>query len=137
VNLRSCSESTGNLAKLGRLSASGDDLKTLIQLPFFRGTAMETLAYLYGAEDYESEAKEINLGGLKTVVTTGLIAAGVTAGAISTSADSASAYGYGRYHGGYYGGGYRHVSYYRPVYYPRHYYAYPVYYRPCRSSYYY
>ncbi|NJO79002.1 MAG: hypothetical protein HC827_11085 [Cyanobacteria bacterium RM1_2_2] len=94
---------------------------------------METLAYLYGAEDYESEAKELNLSGLKTVVTTGLIAAGVTAGAISTSADSASAYGYGRrcYNC------YRSVSYHRPVYYPRHYYAYPVYYRPCRYSSYY
>jgi hypothetical protein len=95
---------------------------------------METLAYLYGAEDYESEAKELNLSGLKTVVTTGLIAAGVTAGAISTSADSASAYGYGGYGRCY--NCYRSVSY-RPVYYPRHYRAYPVYYRPCRSSYYY
>lgn len=99
---------------------------------------METLAYLYGAEEYESEPKEVNLSGLKAVATTGLIAAGVaTAGMIGT-ADSASAWGYGRgyhggYHGGYYGGGYyRHHSYYRPIYYPRHYYAYPVYYSPCR-----
>lgn len=90
---------------------------------------METLAYLYGADDYEqSEAKELDLSGLKAVATTGLIAAGVaTAGMIGT-ADSASAYGYG----GGYGGCYNcYRSYYRPVYYPRHYYAYPVYYRPC------
>lgn len=92
---------------------------------------METLAYLHGAEDFESEAKEINLSGLKAVATTGLIAAGIaTAGMIGT-ADSASAYGYGGYSRGCYNC-YRPVSYYRPTYYPRHYYAYPVYYqRPC------
>jgi hypothetical protein len=97
---------------------------------------METLAYLYGAEELEqSEAKELNLGSLKAVMTTGLIAAGVTAGvtAFDATTNSASAYGYGRgCHGCY-----RPVSYYRPCYYPRHYYAYPVYYRPCRSGCYY
>ncbi len=97
---------------------------------------METLAYLYGAE--ETEAKEVSLGGMKTVVTAGLIAAGVTAGAVTLSADSASAscgyHGcYGRSHRSF-----RSVSYYRPVYFHRSYYAYPVYYRPCRRpSYYY
>jgi hypothetical protein len=95
---------------------------------------METLAYLYGAEESESEAKEVSLGGMKTVVTAGLIAAGVTAGAVTLSADSASAYNYGRCHSCY-GRSYRSVSYYRPVYYPRHYYAYPVYYRPCARPY--
>lgn len=95
---------------------------------------METLAYLYGAE--ETEAKEVSLGGMKTVVTAGLIAAGVTAGAVTLSADSASAYGYGRgCYGGCYGRSFRSISYYRPVYFPRHYYAYPVYYRPCHRSY--
>jgi len=93
---------------------------------------METLAYTYGAEGQESEAKELSLGGMKTVVTAGLIAAGVTAGAVTMSADSASACGYYGC-GGY---GYRSISYYRPVFQPRFYYAYPVYYRPCRSSYY-
>lgn len=91
---------------------------------------METLAYLYGAEDYESEAKEVNLSGLKAVATTGLIAATVaTAGMIST-ADSASACHYGRYGGGY-GRSYYSYNYYRPIYYPRSFSAYPVYYRPC------
>jgi hypothetical protein len=98
---------------------------------------METLAYLYGAEEQETEAKELSLGGMKTVVTAGLIAAGVTAGVVAASADSASAYGYGR---GCYGGcGYRSVSYYRPVYRPCNYYAYPRYYSysRCGSSCYY
>ncbi|MFM7428051.1 MAG: hypothetical protein ACKO7W_24140 [Elainella sp.] len=90
---------------------------------------METLAYLYGAE--ETEAKEVSLGGMKTVVTAGLIAAGVTAGAVTLSADSASAYGYGRRCFNCY----RSVSYYRPVYFHRSYYAYPVYYRPCARPY--
>ncbi|MBF2046139.1 hypothetical protein [Leptolyngbya sp. 7M] len=93
---------------------------------------METLAYLHGAENLEqSEAKELNLGSLKAVVTTGLIAAGVTAGvtALDATTNSASAYGYGR-------GCCRRVVV-RPCYYPRHYYAYPVYYRPCRSGCYY
>lgn len=95
---------------------------------------METLAYLYGAEEQETEAKELSLGGMKTVVTAGLIAAGVTAGVVSASADSASAYGYGRCHGC----GYRQVNYYRHHYRPVHYYAYPVYYRPSyRPCYYY
>ena len=100
---------------------------------------METLAYTYGAEGQESEAKELNLGGMKTVVTAGLIAAGVTAGAVSMSADSASAsHCYGGCRSSYYGGGFRSVSYYRPVFQPRFHYAYPVYYRPCSrfSSYY-
>jgi hypothetical protein len=102
-------------------------------LSFIEEKVMETLAYLYGAEDYESEAKEVNLSGLKAVATTGLIAASVaTAGMIGT-ASSASACHYGRY-GGYggYGGSYYSYNYYRPIYYPRHYYAYPVYYNPCR-----
>jgi len=97
----------------------------------FEDKAMETLAYTYGAEGQESEAKELNLGGVKTVVTAGLIAAGVTAGAVTMSADSASAWGC-------YGGcGFRSVSFYRPVFQPRFYYAYPVYFRPspCRSIY--
>jgi hypothetical protein len=94
---------------------------------------METLAYTYGAEGQESEAKELNLGGVKTVVTAGLIAAGVTAGAVTMSADSASACGYY----GCYGRSFRSVSYYRPVFQPRFYYAYPVHFRPspCRSIY--
>lgn len=97
---------------------------------------METLAYLYGAEDYEqSEAKELNLTGLKAVATTGLIAAGVATSGLIGTADSASAYGYGGYYGGYHRSYYR--SYYRPVYYPRHYYAYPTYYRSYRPCYYY
>jgi hypothetical protein len=98
---------------------------------------METLAYLYGAEDYEqSEAKELNLNGLKTVVTTGLLAAGVAVAGTIGTADSASAYGYGYGYGsGYYGGCYRscYPSYYRPIYYPHYYHAYPTYY----GSYYY
>jgi hypothetical protein len=109
--------------------------------PFFEDKAMETLAYMYGAEGQESEAKELNLGGMKTVVTAGLIAAGVTAGAVTMSADSASA---SHCRGNCYGGGFRSVSYfrpvsyYRPVFQPRFYHAYPVYYRPCSrfSSYY-
>jgi hypothetical protein len=94
---------------------------------------METLAYLYGAE--ETEAKEVSLGGMKTVVTAGLIAAGVTAGAVTLTADSASAYGYGYGRRSCHGCGYRSVSYYRPVYFHRSYYAYPVYYRPCARPY--
>jgi hypothetical protein len=97
---------------------------------------METLAYLYGAEDYEqSEQKELDLSGLKAMATTGLVAAGIAAGGVLTQADSASAHYYGGYH--HRPVSYRYHSYYRPVYYPRHYYAYPVHYRPCYRGYYY
>jgi hypothetical protein len=97
---------------------------------------METLAYTYGAEGQESEAKELNLGGVKTVVTAGLIAAGVTAGAVTMSADSASAHCYGGCRS-FRSVSFRSVSYYRPVFQPRFYYAYPVHFRPspCRSVY--
>ena len=90
---------------------------------------METLAYLHLAEDYEnSEAKELNLKGLKSVALAGMIGAACIAGGVLGTADSASAH----YYGGYYGGGYygyRHYGY-RHYYYPR-YYNYRHYYRPC------
>lgn len=77
---------------------------------------METLAYLHDVESYDqAEDKDLNLRGLKTVVTTGLLAAGVTVGAIATSADSASACGWR--------GCYRPVVWQRPCWRP-------VYYRP-------
>jgi len=92
---------------------------------------METLAYLHLAEDYEnSEAKELNLKGLKSVALAGMIGAACIAGGVLGTADSASACGYYGCGGGYYG--YRHYGYrhyYRP-HYPR-YYSYRHYYRPC------
>lgn len=83
---------------------------------------METLAYLHEVEATESEAKELNLGGLKAVALTGLVAAGVTTAGVVGQAESASACGYG--------GCYQRV-YYRPI--VRCYYR-PVYYRPCFRS---
>jgi hypothetical protein len=85
---------------------------------------METLAYLHEVEATESEAKELNLGGLKAVALTGLVAAGVTTAGVVGQADSASAYHCG-------GGGCFRRVYYRPIVrccYQR------VYFRPCRSS---
>lgn len=81
---------------------------------------METLAYLHEVEATETEAKELNLGGLKAVALTGLVAAGVTTAGVVGQADSASAYGCG-------GGCYRRV-YYRPIF-VRPCFR-PVYYRP-------
>jgi hypothetical protein len=100
---------------------------------------MDTLAYLYLAEDYEnSEAKELNLKGLKSVAVAGAIGAACVVGGVVGTADSASACGYygcggGDYYGysgGYYGGGYGGGYYSQRPYYPR-YYSYRNYYRPC------
>ena len=90
---------------------------------------METLAYLYLAEDYENpEAKELNLKGLKSVALVGMIGAACVAGGVLGTADSASAHYYGGGSYGYRHYGYRHYGY--RYYYPR-YYGYRHYYRPC------
>lgn len=90
---------------------------------------METLAYLYDAQNQEQvEDKEVNLNSLKAVTLTGLAAAGIVTAGVVGQADSASAHYYRGYYGG--GGYYRPVRYYRPYFYrPVRYYR--SYYNPC------